>query len=98
MQRERAHWSTVSIYRFVLYVGGDLGAVARTVGAVREQLAGRAENSWTLEVVDLDVDPRVAADAGVSGTATLLRVAPGPQRRWMGDEVRQIADSDPFGD
>lgn len=68
-----------------LYVAahGPLAEEAlRTVRAVCLELPGAGMD---VELVDVSKRPEAARSAGVFLTPTLVRVRPGPERRWLGD-------------
>lgn len=68
---------------FLSGVGPRADALKQTVRALCADRHGAG--NWTLEVVDVRAEPRLAHEAGVFLTPALHRVAPGPELRWFGD-------------
>jgi circadian clock protein KaiB len=68
-----------------LYVAGQtpksLAAIANLKRLCEEHLAGR----YTIEVVDLQVTPQLAAGDQIVAVPTLIRRLPPPLRRVIGD-------------
>lgn len=77
-------------YTLRLYVLGatqkSVEAIARTRAVCEELLAGR----YDLKVIDLYQHPGVAARNGIIATPTLVKEAPAPLRRLIGN----LSDSD----
>jgi len=73
------------IWKLRLYVAGQtpksLAAFANLTRLCEEHLQGR----YTLEVVDLLVQPRLAKDDQILAIPTLVRRLPAPMRRIIGD-------------
>lgn len=74
--------STVELH---LYVTGGSPGVSQTVDTVRRLLAERWPAQHELHIVDLGDDPSVAVRDGVLATPTLVRTAPAPVCRVVGD-------------
>jgi circadian clock protein KaiB len=73
------------VYRFRLFVvGGNVGS-ARAEPDLRALLDERLPGAYQLEVIDLRLEPDLARAAAVMAVPTVIRVAPGPERRAMGD-------------
>lgn len=72
-------------FRLRLYVSGQTGrsqrAIAVLQGLCEEQLAGRSE----LEVIDVLAEPGRADEDRVLATPMLIKLAPAPVRRVIGD-------------
>ena len=72
-------------FHFRLYVCGHTGRSQRAVAVLQrlceEQLAGRSE----LEVIDVLTEPGRADEDRVLATPTLIKLAPAPVRRVVGD-------------
>jgi circadian clock protein KaiB len=81
--------------KFSLYVVGATPRSSRAIVNVRklceEHLAGR----YALDVIDLSLDPSAAAPAQVIAAPTLVKEAPPPVRRFIGDmsDTERILDS-----
>ena len=73
-----------SAFRFRLYVvGGQVGS-QRAEPDLRQALDAALAGRYELEVVDLRARPDLAAADGVMAAPTVIRLAPGPQRRAIG--------------
>lgn len=74
-----------SHYRLRLYVAGNnfnsFQAVQNVEKLCREHLQGRAD----LEIVDLYQQPRLAVEDRIVAAPCLLKLYPGPPRRFIGD-------------
>jgi circadian clock protein KaiB len=68
-----------------LYVAGDSPNSAMAKRHLQAALAPLPEGSVTLEVVDVLVEPERSSRDGVLVTPTLIRVAPPPERRLIGN-------------
>lgn len=68
-----------------LYVAGGAPRSRRAIELVSLVCARHLPDSAELEVVDVYRDPALAAEHGVRGVPTLVRLAPGPIRRMVGD-------------
>ena len=77
-------------YRFVLFVAGMTTRVERAVDNLRHACDARLPGAYELEVVDVLEHPEVAEAEKVLATPTLIKRAPEPQRRIMGD----VADAE----
>jgi circadian clock protein KaiB len=73
-------------------VGGHVGS-ARAEPDLRESLDACIRGRYELEVVDLRARPDLAAADEVMAVPTVIRVAPQPARRAVGDltDARQLA-------
>ena len=54
-------------------------------GVLNAALASGSETQFNLEIIDVFEDPAQAELDRIMATPTLLRVAPPPQKRLMGD-------------
>jgi circadian clock protein KaiB len=82
-------------YRFRLFiVGGNIGS-ARVEPDLRAVLEARLPNAYDLEVVDLAAHPELGREDGVMAAPTVIRLAPGPQRRAVGNfaDPGQVAEA-----
>lgn len=72
-------------FHFRLYLCGQTGRSQRAVAVLQrlceEQLAGRGE----LEVIDVQAEPGRADEDRVLATPMLIKLAPAPIRRVVGD-------------
>ena len=68
-----------------LYVVGGTQLADRAVGALRRLQAEHLGDSASVEIVDLAERPEVAEQEGILATPLLVRVAPEPVRRIVGD-------------
>ncbi len=68
-----------------LFVTGTTSRSRRAIAAIRticeEELAGRCD----LKVIDVYQDPEATRDLQIVATPTLVKVAPAPLRRIVGD-------------
>ena len=72
-------------YRFRLYmVGGQVGSL-RSEPDLRLALDARLPGGYELEVVDLRARPDLAEADRVFAAPTVIRLAPTPQRRAVGN-------------
>jgi circadian clock protein KaiB len=83
--------------KFRLYIAGDapnsVQAVANLQAICREHLPGRHE----IEIVDVICDPKKALDDGVLLTPTLVKLAPNPVRKIIGNLSDRTAVLHAFG-
>jgi circadian clock protein KaiB len=68
-----------------LFVTGGSQRSLRAIEAVRAMCAEFLNNSVRLEVVDVLSQPDIAETERILATPTLIRQAPGPARRLVGD-------------
>lgn len=74
-----------SILELRLYVAGDAPNSQRALSNLRALLAAHPDRAVRLQVVDVLRHPRRGLDEGVVVTPTLVRLAPEPRRRIIGD-------------
>ena len=85
---------TVSGYSFCLYVGpSDRSRAAET--NLRAVCEARLPSGFRLEIVDAAQEPGRAEEQRILATPTVVRLAPLPQRRVIGDlsNHRRAADA-----
>jgi len=87
-------------YAITLYVTGSSIAGAQAVANIRAICDAALPDGYRLKVIDVLGDPQAADDAHIVATPTLIRTAPPPQRRVIGDlsdfvKVRSILDLAP---
>jgi circadian clock protein KaiB len=68
-----------------LYVAGDAPNSTAARHHLRSILARPGAPAVELEIVDVLADPRRGLRDGILVTPTLIRVAPGPERRIVGN-------------
>lgn len=68
-----------------LYVVGGTQLADRAVGTLRRLQSEHLGKDATVEIVDLREQPDVAEREGILATPLLVRVAPAPVRRLVGD-------------
>lgn len=72
-------------YNFVLYVAGSGARSSKTIANMRRICTRYLDGQHQLEVVDVRTYPERAESANILITPTLVRQAPSPQRRVVGD-------------
>jgi len=72
-------------YSLFLYVVGTTPSSSRAIVNVRKLCEQHLFGRYELEVVDLSLDPAVAASAQVIAAPTLVKELPLPIRRFIGD-------------
>jgi len=81
----KARESAKAEYQLKLYVAGQttksLAAIDNLKRLCETHLAGR----YTIEVIDLLIDPRLAAGAQILAVPTLVRHLPAPIKKIIGD-------------
>ncbi len=73
------------VLRLRLYVAGEAPNSTAAVRNLRAALAERPEVQVELEVVDLMTSPEQGVRDGVLVTPTMIRLAPPPERRVIGN-------------
>lgn len=68
-----------------LYIGGDTALSRRAVANMRRLTSDYFSDGVRLDVIDVTRDPEQAEAKRILATPTLIRVAPGPERRVTGD-------------
>lgn len=76
---------TSAVMHLRLYVAGEAPNSAAALANLRSLVGARLNGQHRLEVVDVLADPDRALEDGVLLTPTLVRVAPLPGRRVVGD-------------
>jgi circadian clock protein KaiB len=72
-------------YALHLYVVGTTPTSARAIVNVRKLCEAHLPGRYDLEVVDLSREPGRAAEGQVIAAPTLVKSAPPPTRRFIGD-------------
>ena len=70
---------------FQLFVTGSTGKSALAISKVKEVFEEHLKGRYSLEIVDLYQQPHLAEGASIVAVPTLLKRAPGPLRRCIGD-------------
>ncbi len=68
-----------------LFIAGRSPRSDLAVENLHRMLAGNPEDDFELTVIDVLEDPQLAEDDFVLATPTLIKVAPTPSRRIIGD-------------
>ena len=71
--------------RVRLYVAGESPNSRRAVANLHDALAGLPEDQVELEIIDVLREPHRGLGAGILMTPMLVRVAPPPERRVLGN-------------
>lgn len=74
-----------SLYRLRLFVAGTTPRSQRTIAVLRRLCEGRLHGRYDLEVVDIYQQPNLAERDQVIAAPTLVKLAPSPVRRVIGD-------------
>ena len=77
--------SKKSRYIFRLYVAGLTPASLRAIESVKTFCDLRLGGRYELEIVDISQQPALAASAHIITVPTLIKVAPSPPLKFMGD-------------
>ena len=72
-------------HRLRLYVVGSTPASSRAIVNTRRFCEEHLAGAYDLDVIDISLDPSVAATAQVVAAPTLVRELPPPVRRFLGD-------------
>jgi len=75
----------VTAYSFRLFVTGQTGRSQAAEANLRALCQSRLPGGYELEVVDATEQPGRAEEQRILATPTVLRLAPLPQRRVIGD-------------
>ena len=72
-------------YELCLYLAGSTAASARALVNTRRFCERYLANDYRLEIVDITLAPQRAQSAQIIAAPTLLKTAPLPMRRFIGD-------------
>jgi circadian clock protein KaiB len=72
-------------YVLKLYVTGQTANSLRAIANLKSILKGELKELYTLKVIDVLKNPKLAEDEKILATPTLSRVLPPPVRRIIGD-------------
>ena len=72
-------------YRLRLYVAGSTPRSMLAVKNIRNICERHLAGAYDLEVIDIYLHPEAAAGAQIIAAPTLIKLAPGPSRRAIGD-------------
>jgi circadian clock protein KaiB len=84
-------------YRLRLYIAGMSPRSSAAVGAMKALCRDELADCHDLEVIDIFQHPQMALDDGIVALPTVLKTAPPPLRRSIGDltdRQRVLADLD----
>ncbi|MEN9217683.1 MAG: circadian clock protein KaiB [Gloeomargarita sp. DG_2_bins_126] len=79
------HRKTKKVYILKLYVAGNTPNSVRALATLRDILATEFKGVYTLKVIDILANPRLAEEDKILATPTLARILPPPVRRIIGD-------------
>jgi circadian clock protein KaiB len=80
-----------------LYVAGQSPASLRALANLNAICREHLDDATTIEVIDVLEEPLRSLDDGVLVTPTLVRLAPTPVRRVIGDLSRTVVVLDALG-
>ena len=72
-------------YRLRLYINGETPRGQRAKWELREFCEQHLKGQCELEVIDVSKNPAAAEEDKILATPTLVRIAPSPSRRMIGD-------------
>lgn len=72
-------------FAFQIYVAGGTARARRAVGNLRELCQAHAGEDFELEVIDVLRHPDRAEEERILATPTVIKLAPPPRRRVVGD-------------
>lgn len=72
-------------YSFRLYVTGETARSRQAVASLRALCEARVAGHYELEVIDVRERPDLAEDDRVIATPTVIKLAPLPRQRVIGD-------------
>ncbi len=75
----------MTTYSFRLYVAGQTERSQAAEANLRALCESRLRGSYELEVIDATEQPGLAEEQRILATPTVVRLAPRPQRRVIGD-------------
>lgn len=80
--------------RLQLFVAGETPRSFRAVSSLRTVCASHLGDDYELEIIDVLERPDLADRARILATPTLLKLAPAPMRRVIGDlaDLRRLAE------
>jgi len=75
----------MSPVQLMLYIAGRTSRSQQAIADLRRICDERFGERYELQVVDVMKDPEAAEDARILATPTLVKTAPAPSRRVIGD-------------
>lgn len=75
----------MATFAFQIYVVGGTPRARRAVGNLRELCEAHAGDDFELEVIDVLTQPGRAEEERILATPTVIKLAPLPRRRVVGD-------------
>ena len=73
------------MYSFLLYITGRRGKTRELIEVLKGYLGERFKDQYSLEIIDVLEDPRRAEEDMILATPTLVKSAPLPLRKIIGD-------------
>jgi len=73
------------MYKFLLYITGRRQKTLALIEALKGFLGERFKDQYSLEIIDVLEDPRRAEEDMILATPTLVKNAPPPIRKIIGD-------------
>ncbi len=77
--------SLTDFWRFKLYICGETPRAAKAYSNLKKVCDERLDAKYTIEVVDLTKNPDAAQKDNITACPTLVKEAPGPKARVIGD-------------
>lgn len=96
-RQSRGARRAVTAYSFRLYVNGQTDRSVAAEANLRELCEARVPGRYQLEIVDTRKRPELAEAQRVLATPTVVRLAPPPRRRVIGDLSEQCQASHALG-
>jgi circadian clock protein KaiB len=90
-------WGKVTSYSFRLYVTGDTMLSQEAEANLRALCKKLLASNYEIDVVDILESPDAAEDEYIIATPTVLRLAPPPRLRVIGDLSDQERAAHAFG-
>ena len=72
-------------YTLKLYVIGDTAIAERAISNLKKICAEIQEDKYTVEVIDILKNPKLAVEESIIAVPTLIKSLPPPLRRVIGD-------------
>lgn len=82
------------LFRFKLFVSGSTARSARAIANMRRICEEHLEGRYSYEVIDVYQNPEATRLMQIIATPTLVKLAPEPTRRFVGDlsDQRRVLD------
>lgn len=72
-------------FKFRIYVTGESRRSLQALNNLRSMCDTRIPNHYELDIIDVLDQPEAAEEARIMATPTVIRIAPMPHRRVVGD-------------